>query len=279
MSIKERVIEAVDGIKILRGEKIFSPVNPKGYYIFDCNTTIVEGENGKFVDLIDPGFYRKNDPLFEEKKEFFESLNVRNIFLTHRHFDHFAIMNVLKYSGKVFAYPITDEAIQYHPGFTTGHINFFDVMKTYFDIDPALLRHYQAEFIEEGEVEIGRFKFRVIHTPGHTPDSITYFLEDKGLAVVGDLLVAFVRKNGEELIKAGTLRPQGSNCFDLFRSLEKIKELPVKMIVPGHGVPLLNEEKVEKIKRELPHLFYNVVHEYIHSKSQGERFRVEKGKN
>ncbi len=276
MSIKERIYEIFPGVKLLKGEKIFSPINPKGYYIFDCNTIIVETKDGNFVDMIDPGFYRRNDPLFEEKREFFESMKVRNIYLTHRHFDHFAIMNVLNYSGKVFAYSITDEELQYHPGFTTGHINFFDVMKTYFDIDPALLRHYQAEFIGEGEVEIGRYTFQVIHTPGHTPDSITFYQKDLKLAVVGDLIVAFQRKNGERLIKAGTLRPQGSNCFDLFRSLEKIKDLPIDILVPGHGIPYLEKEAVRKMKEDFPLMFYKVVYEYLYARSQGERFKVDK---
>ena len=277
MKIEERLIELAPGVKVLRGEKIFSPVNPKGYYIFDCNTTIVMGPNDKFVDVIDPGFYRRNDSFFEEKREFLESLNIRNIYLTHRHFDHFSIMNVLKYRGKVYAYPITDEALQYHPGFTTGHINFFDVMKTYFDIDPSLLRHYQAEFIKEGEVEIGRYKFQVIHTPGHTPDSVTYYQPELKLAVTGDLIVAFIRKNGEKIIKAGTLRPQGSNCMDLFKSLEKLKEMEIKYLVPGHGIPVLKEEEIEEMKKNIPYLFYNVVHEYIYAKSQAERFKA--GKN
>ncbi len=276
MKIEQRLTELAPGIKVLHGEKIFSPVNPNGYYIYDCNTLIAEAEDRSLVDLIDPGFYRRNDEQFEEKRKFLEGLNIRNIYLTHRHFDHFSIMNVLKYFGKAYAYPITDEAIQYHPGFTTGHINFFDVMKTYFDIDPALLRHYQTEFIDEGEEKIGRYKFQIIPTPGHSPDSITFYQPELKLAVVGDLIVAFKRKNGDEIIKAGTLRPQGSNCFDLFRSLEKLLPLEIEILIPGHGFPLIGKEKVEKMKKNLPQMFYNVVKEYLIARNQTERFGFKK---
>ena len=267
LEIINNIIPEVD---FLRGGKILSPVNPEGYYVIDSNTLILKDKNGE-VDVIDPGFYRYEDEYFDKKLNYLNSLKVRNIFLTHRHFDHFAIMNVMDYSGEIFAYPITDEEIQYHPGFTTGHINFYDLLKTYFGINPELLRHYHAKTITEKTVKIGQYDFEIIHSPGHSPDLIVFYQKDNKFIATGDLIVT-VRKD-KLIVRAGTLRPQGSNCYDLIKSLDKLEKLDLDLLIPGHGEPLLEKKQIDKMKNNIPYMFYKVVEEYINSKKPGERFK------
>lgn len=269
-NIKLQIIkDIIPQVDFLRGGKILSPVNPSGYYVIDSNTLILKDSDGS-IDVIDPGFYRYDDEYFEKKLNFLNSLNIRNIFLTHRHFDHFAIMNVMNFSGEVFAHPITDEEVQYHPGFATGHINFYDLLKTYFGINPELLRHYQAKSIIDKSVKIGPYKFEIIHSPGHSPDLLVFYQKENRFIATGDLIVT-VKKN-KLIVRAGTLRPQGSNCYDLIRSLNKLLQLDLDILIPGHGEPLLVKKDIEEMKKNIPYMFYKVVEEYINSKKPGERF-------
>ena len=79
----------------------------------------------------------------------------------------------------------------------------------------------------EKEYTIGDFKFKVIHTPGHSKDSITFYFEEENTMFVGDFIF-------KESIGRCDL-PGGSNT-EMKESLEKIKKYPVDTkLYPGHG--------------------------------------------
>ena len=78
-------------------------------------------------------------------------------------------------------------------------------------------------FAEGDEFELGSFKVRVLHTPGHTPACISYVVGEEAV-FVGDTLFA---------PDAGTGRcdfPNGS-AHDMWNSLQKLLALPDDMNV------------------------------------------------
>ncbi len=81
-----------------------------------------------------------------------------------------------------------------------------------------------AELEDEDVIEVGKVKVGVIHTPGHTPGSVCFRLNNKLLS--GDTVF---------LSGAGNTRFGGS-VEDLFKSFaEKILPLPAKVALhPGH---------------------------------------------
>ena len=48
-----------------------------------------------------------------------------------------------------------------------------------------------VEYIKEGdEIEVsGGVKLQVMHTPGHSVDSVCYYLEDEGILFTGDTIL------------------------------------------------------------------------------------------
>jgi glyoxylase-like metal-dependent hydrolase (beta-lactamase superfamily II) len=78
----------------------------------------------------------------------------------------------------------------------------------------------------DGDVlELGRFRFTVMHAPGHAPGHIV--IHGHGLAFVGDCLFAG---------SIGRTDLPLSNPADLAKSLERIVTLPEETVVyPGHG--------------------------------------------
>lgn len=68
---------------------------------------------------------------------------------------------------------------------------------------------------------------KVLHTPGHSPGSVCYYLEDEALVFTGDTLFAG---------SAGRTDLPGGSMTQLMRSLDFLRTLPdATIVVPGHG--------------------------------------------
>lgn len=102
-----------------------------------------------------------------------------------------------------------------------------------------------VEFVRDGSrFSIGNIDFEVMHTPGHTPESISFILTDRGGGATkpmgifsGDFV--FVGDVGRpDLLEkaAGAEGTADSGARDMFRSIQRFKELPDYLMVwPAHG--------------------------------------------
>ena len=93
--------------------------------------------------------------------------------------------------------------------------------------------HYKAECIlDEGQQIPYLPHWKLIRTPGHTPDSICLHCGDEGILISGDTILNM--KGGGEL---------NNFCWDcdiIKGSFKKLLSLRIKNIYPGHGKPLCN---------------------------------------
>lgn len=82
--------------------------------------------------------------------------------------------------------------------------------------------------IKDGDLlTVGKFSFKVIHTPGHTPGGVCFYCEKEKTLFSGD---TFYRG----LI--GSLSLPTSQAERMWQSLDKIATLPPDTVVfPGHG--------------------------------------------
>lgn len=107
---------------------------------------------------------------------------------------------------------------------------------------------WQYEFPHEGlkdgdVIRVGNLSFEVIHTPGHTPESISFLLRDHPasdepvMLFTGDFV--FVGDIGRpDLLEkaAGIAGTMDAGAKQMYRSLEKFAALPAHVQVwPGHG--------------------------------------------
>lgn len=99
--------------------------------------------------------------------------------------------------------------------------------------------------VKEGSVfSIGNVDFEVIHTPGHTPESVSFILTDRGGGATKPLGIftgdfVFVGDVGRpDLLEeaAGMMGTADAGARDMFESIQKFKDLPDYMVVwPAHG--------------------------------------------
>ena len=89
-------------------------------------------------------------------------------------------------------------------------------------------------------IEVGRLRLRSIATPGHTPGSMCFLLEDHPLLFSGDTL--FPGGPGQHLVPRAATSPPSS-----IRSTRLFRLLAGTMVLPGHGLDTT-------IGTERPHL-------------------------
>ena len=130
----------------------------------------------------------------------------------------------------------------FHADFVSGHIDLSKKTGATIVFGPTAVPGYDAYVARDGEeLSLGKIKFRVLHTPGHTMESTTYLLIDENgkeqAIFTGDTL--FIGDVGRpdlvQKVKA-EVTPEflAGHLFDSLRN--KIMPLADEVIVyPGHG--------------------------------------------
>ncbi len=149
---------------------------------------------------------------------------IEKILLTHGHFDHMGAAEILRdrLAAPIYVYP-DDERYM-----TDTRLNLSATAP-----EPVTVTHY--EFLHDGE-EIklkanNSFRLKVIHTPGHTPGSVTFYSEAEHAAFVGDTLY----EHGP-----GLTNFPGGDRRELEESIiNKILTLPPDtVLLSGHSSPI-----------------------------------------
>lgn len=189
---------------------IFRQLNPHS-----CKTYLIGQENSNEVALIDPVLEHLNEYLELLKQENFK---LRYVIDTHTHADHISGCSALK--------DLTDSEYVMHTK------------------APA---HCVGLRVDDGfEWNIGDIPVKVMHTPGHTIDSMCLILPDR--IMTGDTL--FLDDGG-----AGRDDLPGGDPGAHWESLKRIMELPNNLIVyPAHDYRNRTPSSLANQKITNPHL-------------------------
>lgn len=179
------------------------------------NAYIIENGNKECI-IIDPGSEGKRLVKNLEKN----GLKPLAVLLTHAHFDHIGAVDSIteKWNCSVYIHEKEQDWLQ-DPSLN-GSKYFISEEITAKDADQLIT--------EEGSLDIGTFHFKVIETPGHSPGSVSYYLQEKQVVFSGDAL--FARSIGRTDLPGGSHR-------QLIQSIhEKLLVLPEATVVAsGHG--------------------------------------------
>ncbi len=182
---------------------------------FAANCYIFGDGSTKDVVVIDPGGEPNKIIDFINKNSYV----VKNIILTHGHFDHIGgLKEVKQYSGvEILIHKLDSEML------TDSAQNF----SKFIGLKAGEVIQVPADkFVTDGDVfYVGGISYKIIHTPGHTRGGIS-ILFDKYLF------------SGDTLFKESIGRTDlpFSNHSDILNSVNKLIELDSDVIVyPGHG--------------------------------------------
>lgn len=213
----------------------------------NCNSYLYAGS---VKVLFDPGHLSSDfneDCLGMLKRQLsadgFDPARIDLILCTHGHPDHVeAVGSLRSESGARSALHQGDEfileAIARHMGAPGGG-------------DPGLQPDF---FLEEGLLDLGPGasadeRIEVIHTPGHSPGSVCFFLPEQKALISGDTV--FEGSIGRADLPGGSMATLGS-------SIEKLAALEnLELLLPGHMGCISGAEAVQDNFTRIRHYFFS----------------------
>ena len=183
---------------------------------YDSNVYLLDDEDPIVVDT-GTGMYA--DTALEEMSKSVPLKRIGRIVLTHCHYDHIGGAAAFQKAtgGKILLHEAEAEPIR------AG-----DDSLAITDMFGGKLRHLDIEPLRDKQVlKYGSGELQVLHTPGHSPGSIALLDEASRSAVVGDTVFC----DGG----VGRWDLPGGDLAKLIRSIERLQELGLRNMYPGHG--------------------------------------------
>jgi len=211
--------------------------------------------DGQMPVLFEAGFTSLALLYEKEIKEILGNRSPYYLFLSHSHFDHIGAAHYLKSVwpemkiagsgkiGEVLARPnaleliikLNKEAIQAAQSW--GITSLYEKPFSPFDLD---LTVNSDQIIDLGE----NLSVKVIHTPGHTWDFMSYWLPEMKILIASEAVGC---DDGQ-----GNIVTEFLVDYDQYRkSLEKLTKLDVEILCPGHKVILTGPDSKDYTRSSL----------------------------
>ena len=179
---------------------------------------IIGDEKTKEAAVVDPG-WQTNKILDIAKKH---KLNINKILMTHAHYDHANRAGDMADATGATVYVHEEEADE----IKKLGINKIKIIN------------------DSDEINIGKIKVKVLHTPGHTPGSVCFLINNKKL-ISGDTL--FVEAIGRVDL--------GGDIEKMYNSLQKLKKLNENIeVYPGHDYGSKQNSTIAYEKKNNPYM-------------------------
>ncbi|HIH00833.1 TPA: MBL fold metallo-hydrolase [Thermoplasmata archaeon] len=178
------------------------------YLLEDDDPVVVDGGTGRYIDST-----------LEEIAKIVPLESVGRIVLTHSHYDHIGGAAAMRKATGATIYLHEAEAEPLRAG---------DVSLTVSSMFGKGVGDIDVEPLREGQtIRCGPCELEVLHTPGHSPGSLSLFDRKAKAAIVGDTVFC----DGG----VGRWDLPGGNLGQLKSSLERLRTLGMKSMYPGHG--------------------------------------------
>jgi glyoxylase-like metal-dependent hydrolase (beta-lactamase superfamily II) len=199
----------------------------------NCNTYLIDGPTRI---LVDPG----HAALFDHVATGLKNLNLGMsdmglVLCTHAHPDHIEAVELLRKQGILFAL----------------HKDEWSFVRTFQKRYPNMgiaFEHWTPDFLmTEGALHINGIDLEIYHTPGHSPGAVCIYWPHAKALFSGDL----VFKDG-----LGRTDLPGGDGSQLKQSIQRMAELDIEWILPGHGPWIQGRREVQENFKRLEHAYF-----------------------
>ncbi len=200
------------------------------YHIGDsgCSVFLIDTKSADGLVLIDCGL--SIEMIKKISKVGLNPLDIKYCILTHSHIDHIAACKELKnYNKKVkfYAHDLDADAIEQEGHNSKTAAPWYNIKYKPVKLETRFTKDIQI-------LKFGRYEFQCIHTPGHTPGSISVLVE------IDNTKILF----GQD-IHGPFMKSFGSNLNDYQKSMQKLLELNADILCEGHFGIFQPSDKVQ----------------------------------
>ncbi len=222
------------------------------------NVYLFKGDND--ISLIDTGTKQTAGILKKALKEHglaFSDIN--QIIITHGHGDHFGAAKMIARGGSAHVIVHAEDRALIEKGhdiLTKKYKQFLKLMNIPRSVG-MMLRLLFVFFkrmadncnihhvIQEGdEITIGRYRAKIIETPGHSKGSICVYLEKDKILFCGDTIIQHITPNAFIMMDEKEILPVRLSQNEFYKSLARIKELAPLMIHSAHGKAISGVDEI-----------------------------------
>ena len=207
-----------------------------------ANVLLIRDRDGAY--LVDVGC--GHEDTYIRLKEFIAGqglsiTDIHTVVLTHAHPDHMGAMRYLleEISPRIFLHPVEvplaaepsglnrtfDMGLPLRYGINPFNLEKADILEYFSNLCPMARADATHTIEPGGELELGRFTFRVIVTPGHANGLVSLFEPESGMLFTADAVGDVV----------AWYSPSSGGLTGFLEGLDRLEEAPAAFIVPSHG--------------------------------------------
>ena len=222
----------------------------------ELNSYVIKADDRNLI--IDTGFNRT--VCFEAMQEGLRALDIdlskTDFMLTHMHSDHTGLVSRLAtptsavYFSRIDA-KVFDKNINWQPMIDYAVSNGFQLeellnaLKNHPGIKYSPQNLPEFSLVDDGSIiQIGDYRLKCLLTPGHTEGHICLYEEKKQILFSGDHVLYDITSHIE------SWSYEVNSLKNYLKSLEKVRNLPVNVVLPGHRNFLTDlNRRIDELKK------------------------------
>ena len=235
------MVQIAEGVYLVPGQDEMIP---------DSHTYLVGLPESRDLSLVDPGLTGKGKYKLESiQKMGIDLSQIKRVILTHTHFDHIGCLAEIRKEipgAELWVHLKEAEPLERGDERTVYGMDMFrSLCQMQYGFKPGAFTFDVDRKLKDSEtLELGGMAWEVLRIPGHSMGSIALYHRPKRVLIPGDVVYADYAIGRYDL--------HGANPKELKKSLLRLAELEIDVLLPGHNdvVPKLPKGYIRETARQ-----------------------------
>lgn len=235
------MVQIAEGVYLVPGQDEMIP---------DSHTYLVGLPESRDLSVVDPGLTGKGKYKLESiQKMGIDLSQIKRVILTHTHFDHIGCLAEIRKEipgAELWVHFKEADPLERGDERTVYGMDMFrSLCQMQYGFKPGAFTFDVDRKLKDSEtLELGGMAWEVLHIPGHSMGSIALYHRPKRVLIPGDVVYADYAIGRYDL--------HGANPKELKKSLLRLAELEIDVLLPGHNdvVPKLPKGYIRETARQ-----------------------------